>query len=286
MGKKVFYSTMFIAIFAMIFVRGAYAQLSVSPTTMNLKVGQTAMLTVSTPVGDMYSIKSLDPFVASVVDSFGYNTRTFTVTALKVGKTKIRVSQLGSYVAECTVVVTNDTPSTPEVWPESATLKPARLTLKVGEQASVDATVRPDNYNQGSLKWSIDDERTANVTANGLSATVDAVAAGTTTLRFTVGNVSASCTVIVTEAGELKTIDIVPASIELYAGDRCKFRVKTTPENAALPALSWEVTQGTSVAKILRTENGNCYIDALRPGQAVLTVTAGNLKAEAKIFVK
>ena len=59
MGKKAFYSTMFIAIFAMIFVRGAYAQLSVSPTTMNLKVGQTAMLTVSTPVGDMYSIKSL-----------------------------------------------------------------------------------------------------------------------------------------------------------------------------------------------------------------------------------
>ena len=78
----------------------------------------------------------------------------------------------------------------------------------------------------------------------------------------------------------------MPASIELYAGDRGKFHVKTTPENATLPALSWKVTEGTSVTKILRTENGNCYIDALQPGQAVLTVTAGNLKAEAMIFVK
>lgn len=288
MAKKAFYSTMFIAIFAMIFVTGAYAGIGISPTTMNLKVGETATLTVTPDtLTTGYGIKSLNRSIATVNPPDGVGTASFTVTAVAPGTTKIQVLRLisGSYVAvaSCTVTVTE---AQTEVWPESATLKPVRLTLKVGEQASVDATVRPDNYNQGSLKWSIDDERTANVTANGLSATVDAVAAGTTTLRFTVGNVSASCTVIVTEAGELKTIDIVPASIELYAGDRCKFRVKTTPENAALPALSWEVTEGTSVAKILRTESGNCYIDALRPGQAVLTVTAGNLKAKAKIFVK
>ena len=377
MAKRVFYSTMFIAIFAMTFVRGAYAGIGISPTTMNLKVGETATLTVTPDtVTTGYGIKSLNRSIATVNPPDGVGTASFTVTAVAPGTTKIQILRLisGSYVvtAECAVTVTeaqtevwpqsatlsparitlregeeasieaavlpaNYNQGTPqwsvenqniasvtgsgltatvkglavgtttlhftignanascvitvtkaqtEVWPESATLSPARLTLKVGEQASVDATVRPDNYNQGSLKWSIDDERTANVTANGLSATVDAVAAGTTTLRFTVGNVSASCTVIVTEAGELKTIDIVPASIELYAGDRCKFRVKTTPENAALPALSWKITEGTSVAKILRTENGNCYIDALRPGQAVVTVTAGNLKAEAMIFVK
>ena len=375
MGKKAFYSTMFIAIFAMIFVRGAYAGIGISPTTMNLKVGETATLTIKPDtLTTGYGIKSLNRSIATVNPPDGVGTASFTVTAVAPGTTKIQVLRLisGSYVvtAECAVTVTeaqtevwpqsvtlsparitlregeeasieaavlpaNYNQGTPQwsvenqniasvtgsgltatvkglavgtttlhftiananascvitvesadIWPESATLSPARLTLKVGEQASVDATVRPDNYNQGSLKWSIDDERTANVTANGLSATVEAVAAGTTTLRFTVGNVSASCTVIVTEAGELKTIDIVPASIELYAGDRCKFRVKTTPENAALPALSWKITEGTSVAKILRTENGNCYIDALRPGQAVVTVTAGNLKAEAMIFVK
>lgn len=288
MAKRVFYSTMFIAIFAMTFVRGAYAGIGISPTTMNLKVGETATLTIKPDtLTTGYGIKSLNRSIATVNPPDGVGTASFTVTAVAPGTTKIQILRLisGSYVvtAECAVTVTE---AQTEVWPQSATLSPARLTLKVGEQASVDATVRPDNYNQGSLKWSIDDERTANVTPNGLSATVEAVAAGTTTLHFTVGKVSASCTVTVTEAGEFKTIDIVPASIELYAGDRGKFHVKTTPENATLPALSWKVTEGTSVTKILRTENGNCYIDALRPGQAVLTVTAGNLKAEAMIFVK
>mgnify|MGYP000922003324 CR=1 FL=1 len=335
MGKKAFYSTMFIAIFAMIFVRGAYAGIGISPTTMNLKVGETATLTIKPDtLTTGYGIKSLNRSIATVNPPDGVGTASFTVTAVAPGTTKIQILRLisGSYVvtAECAVTVTeaqtevwpqsvtlsparitlregeeasieaavlpaNYNQGTPqwsvenqniasvtgsgltatvkglavgtttlhftignanascvitvtkaqtEVWPESATLSPARLTLKVGEQASVDATVRPDNYNQGSLKWSIDDERTANVTPNGLSATVEAVAAGTTTLHFTVGKVSASCTVTVTEAGEFKTIDIVPASIELYAGDRGKFHVKTTPENATLPALSWKVTEG------------------------------------------
>ena len=391
MGKKAFYSTMFIAIFAMIFVRGAYAGIGISPTTMNLKVGETATLTVTPDTVTIgYGIKSLNRSIATVNPPDGVGTASFTVTAVAPGTTKIQVLRLisGSYVvtAECAVTVTeaqtevwpqsatlsparitlregeeasieaavlpaNYNQGTPqwsvenqniasvtgsgltatvkglavgtttlhftignanascvitvtkaqtEVWPESATLSPARLTLKVGEQASVDATVRPDNYNQGSLKWSIDDERTANVTPNGLSATVEAVAAGTTTLHFTVGKVSASCTVTVSKAEEPKPdpkpeplepddlgdIEIMPGSIVLNAGDRCQFRLQAEPEGVPLPTLQWSVTDGTSVVKILRAEDGSCWIDALKPGGVTLTVTAGDLKAEALISVK
>ena len=391
MGKKAFYSTMFIAIFAMIFVRGAYAGIGISPTTMNLKVGETATLTVTPDTVTIgYGIKSLNRSIATVNPPDGVGTASFTVTAVAPGTTKIQVLRLisGSYVvtAECAVTVTeaqtevwpqsvtlsparitlregeeasieaavlpaNYNQGTPqwsvenqniasvtgsgltatvkglavgtttlhftignanascvitvtkaqtEVWPESATLSPARLTLKVGEQASVDATVRPDNYNQGSLKWSIDDERTANVTANGLSATVEAVAAGTTTLHFTVGKVSASCTVTVSKAEEPKPdpkpeplepddlgdIEIMPGSIVLNAGDRCQFRLQAEPEGVPLPTLQWSVTDGTSVVKILRAEDGSCWIDTLKPGGATLTVTTGDFKAEALISVK
>ena len=160
--------------------------------------------------------------------------------------------------------------------------------------------MRPDNYNQGSLKWSIDDERTANVTPNGLSATVEAVAAGTTTLHFTVGKVSASCTVTVSKAEEPKPdpkpeplepddlgdIEIMPGSIVLNAGDRCQFRLQAEPEGVPLPTLQWSVTDGTSVVKILRAEDGSCWIDTLKPGGATLTVTTGDFKAEALISVK
>ncbi|WP_314790373.1 Ig-like domain-containing protein [Tannerella forsythia] len=391
MGKKAFYSTMFIAIFAMIFVRGAYAGIGISPTTMNLKVGETATLTVTPDTVTIgYGIKSLNRSIATVNPPDGVGTASFTVTAVAPGTTKIQVLRLisGSYVvtAECAVTVTeaqtevwpqsatlsparitlregeeasieaavlpaNYNQGTPqwsvenqniasvtgsgltatvkglavgtttlhftignanascvitvtkaqtEVWPESATLSPARLTLKVGEQASVDATVRPDNYNQGSLKWSIDDERTANVTPNGLSATVEAVAAGTTTLHFTVGKVSASCTVTVSKAEEPKPdpkpeplepddlgdIEIMPGSIVLNAGDRCQFRLQAEPEGVPLPTLQWSVTDGTSVVKILRAEDGSCWIDTLKPGGATLTVTTGDFKAEALISVK
>ena len=391
MAKRVFYSTMFIAIFAMTFVRGAYAGIGISPTTMNLKVGETATLTVTPDTVTIgYGIKSLNRSIATVNPPDGVGTASFTVTAVAPGTTKIQVLRLisGSYVvtAECAVTVTeaqtevwpqsatlsparitlregeeasieaavlpaNYNQGTPqwsvenqniasftgsrltatvkglavgtttlhftignanascvitvteaqtEVWPESATLSPARLTLKVGEQASVDATVRPDNYNQGSLKWSIDDERTANVTPNGLSATVEAVAAGTTTLHFTVGKVSASCTVTVSKAEEPKPdpkpeplepddlgdIEIMPGSIVLNAGDRCQFRLQAEPEGVPLPTLQWSVTDGPSVVKILRAEGGSCWIDALKPGGVTLTVTAGDLKAEALISVK
>ena len=391
MGKKAFYSTMFIAIFAMTFVRGAYAGIGISPTTMNLKVGETATLTVTPDTVTIgYGIKSLNRSIATVNPPDGVGTASFTVTAVAPGTTKIQILRLisGSYVvtAECAVTVTeaqtevwpqsvtlsparitlregeeasieaavlpaNYNQGTPqwsvenqniasvtgsgltatvkglavgtttlhftignanascvitvtkaqtEVWPESATLSPARLTLKVGEQASVDATVRPDNYNQGSLKWSIDDERTANVTPNGLSATVEAVAAGTTTLHFTVGKVSASCTVTVSKAEEPKPdpkpeplepddlgdIEIMPGSIVLNAGDRCQFRLQAEPEGVLLPTLQWSVTDGPSVVKILRAEGGSCWIDTLKPGGVTLTVTAGDLKAEALISVK
>ena len=391
MAKRVFYSTMFIAIFAMTFVRGAYAGIGISPTTMNLKVGETATLTVTPDTVTIgYGIKSLNRSIATVNPPDGVGTASFTVTAVAPGTTKIQILRLisGSYVvtAECAVTVTeaqtevwpqsvtlsparitlregeeasieaavlpaNYNQGTPqwsvenqniasvtgsgltatvkglavgtttlhftignanascvitvtkaqtEVWPESATLSPARLTLKVGEQASVDATVRPDNYNQGSLKWSIDDERTANVTPNGLSATVEAVAAGTTTLHFTVGKVSASCTVTVSKAEEPKLdpkpeplepddlgdIEIMPGSIVLNAGDRCQFRLQAEPEGVPLPTLQWSVTDGTSVVKILRAEDGSCWIDTLKPGGATLTVTTGDFKAEALISVK
>ena len=391
MAKRVFYSTMFIAIFAMTFVRGAYAGIGISPTTMNLKVGETATLTVTPDTVTIgYGIKSLNRSIATVNPPDGVGTASFTVTAVAPGTTKIQILRLisGSYVvtAECAVTVTeaqtevwpqsatlsparitlregeeasieaavlpaNYNQGTPqwsvenqniasvtgsgltatvkglavgtttlhftignanascvitvteaqtEVWPESATLSPARLTLKVGEQASVDATVRPDNYNQGSLKWSIDDERTANVTPNGLSATVEAVAAGTTTLHFTVGKVSASCTVTVSKAEEPKPdpkpeplepddlgdIEIMPGSIVLNAGDRCQFRLQAEPEGVPLPTLQWSVTDGISVVKILRAEDGSCWIDTLKPGGATLIVTTGDFKAEALISVK
>lgn len=291
MTKKFFYPAMIIALFTMIFVRGASAGISISQTTLKLNVGQTATLTVHQDTADFnYKIQSLNSRIATVSSSYGLGTASFTVTAVAPGTTKIQVRTLisGSYVAvaECVVTVRPD-----KVWPESATLNPERLTLEIGEQTNIMANVLPADFNQGTPQWRINHEQLVHVTPNGLFATVRGLVAGTTTLFFTVGNVSSKCIITVKKANEpqpeeLKAIVIVPESIGLYAGDRGKFHVKAVPEGATLPALNWKVTEGTSIAKILRSEAEKCYIEGLRPGEAVLTVTAGNLKAEAKIFVK
>ena len=291
MTKKFFYSAMIIALFSMIFVRGASAGITISPTTLKLKVGQTATLTVTHDTANFsYGVHSLNTRIATVNPPDGAGTTSFTVTAVAPGTTKIQVRTLisGSYVAvaECVVTVRPD-----KVWPESATLNPDRLTLKIGEQTSIRANVLPADFNQGTPQWRINHEQLVHVTPNGLFATVKGLVAGTTTLFFTVGNASAKCIITVKKTdepqpGELKAIVIVPESIGLYAGDRGKFHVKAVPEGATLPALNWKVTEGTSIAKILRSDAGKCYIEGLRPGEAVLTVTAGKLKAEAMISVK
>lgn len=293
MTRKAFYSIIIlVAFFATMFVTGAYAQVSVSPTTMNLKVGQKATLTVNS--SDAYNLTSTNSGVATISRPSSYNTDTFTVTAVAPGTTKIQVrtsQALVPAVAECTVTVSNNTP---DVWPTSATLEYPALTLKVGQRFSIRATVLPENYNQGTPRWSFDKPGIASATPNGLSANLEGLAPGVTTLTFTIGNATASCVLTIVPNAQpqpnpqtIKAIVIEPASIELYAGDRCQFRAKAQPEGAALPAgLTWKITQGTSVAKILRTEAADCWIDALRPGRATITLTAGNLKAEAPIYVK
>ena len=354
MTKKRFYPTLLIALFAMIFVQGVAAGISVSPTTLSMRVGETATLTV-TPAeedttksqspnratntaeagtanvigatmdiwplsatlsparitlreGEVASIEAAvlpanynqgtpqwsveDQSTASVTG----NGLTATVKGLAVGTTTLHFV-IANANASCVITV-----ESADIWPKSVSLSPVRITLKVGEEASVEASVEPDNYNQGRPQWRMDNQGTASVAGNGHAATVKGLAPGTATLHFTVGSATASCFITVSKADEPKPepkpepepelepddlgdIEIMPESIALNAGDRCQFRLQAEPEGVPLPTLQWSVTEGTSVVKILRAEGGSCWIDALKPGGATLTVTAGDLKAEASISV-
>ena len=93
----------------------------------------------------------------------------------------------------------NETPNengnngTQTVAVESVTLNKTELTLEVGDEETLTATVAPDNATNKTVTWSSSDSAVATV-ANGK---VTAVAAGTATITATADGKSATCTVTV-----------------------------------------------------------------------------------------
>lgn len=93
----------------------------------------------------------------------------------------------------------NETPNengnngTQTVAVESVTLNKTELTLEVGDEETLTATVTPDNATNKTVTWSSSNNAVATV-ANGK---VTAVAAGTATITATADGKSATCTVTV-----------------------------------------------------------------------------------------
>lgn len=79
---------------------------------------------------------------------------------------------------------------------ESVTLNKTELTLDIGGEETLTATVTPDNATNKSVKWSSDNTTVAAVTNGKVTAT----AAGTATITATAGGKSATCTVTVNSA--------------------------------------------------------------------------------------
>ena len=85
-----------------------------------------------------------------------------------------------------------------EIRVSSISLSKSALELTVGDQASLDATISPDNATNKKISWSSSKESVATVTPDGI---VEAVSAGTSfiTARSEDSGVSAKCEITVKE---------------------------------------------------------------------------------------
>ena len=85
-----------------------------------------------------------------------------------------------------------------EIRVASISLSKSTLELTVGDQASLDATVSPDNATNKKIRWSSSKESVATVTPDGI---VEAVSAGTSfiTARSEDSGVNAKCGITVKE---------------------------------------------------------------------------------------
>ena len=172
----------------------AVTGVTVSPTTLNLEVGQSGTLTETVaPSGATnknVTWSSSDATIASVNNGL--------VSAISVGNATITVTtEDGSYTADCAVTVTPST--TPVIPVDNITLSKYATTLEVGQTETITATVSPSDATNQSVTWSSSDDNIATVN-NGV---ITAVSAGTATITATsVADPTkyASCTVAVTVA--------------------------------------------------------------------------------------
>ena len=143
------------------------------------------------------------------------------------------------------------------------TLDQTTLTLNKGASAQLKLTVTPADFTD-AVTWKSADTSIATVSDTGL---VKAVNNGSTVIKVTVGNVSASCKVTVVQP--VTSISLNKTSLTLEALASYQLTATVNPSNAANRSVTWASSDG-SVASV--TQDG--LVTALKKGTAVITVSA------------
>ena len=182
------------------------------------------------------------------------------VTAKAAGEAII-TAKVGDKQATCNVKVT-----AADVAVESVTLNQSSLELVAGKEATLTATVKPDNATNKDVTWISEKPEIAAVKGG----TVTAKAAGTAIIAVTTvdGAKTATCTVTVIP----KTVQVsgiqVQGSASVYVGGSTKLTATVTPTNATNQKVTWS-SNNESVA----TVGTDGTVTAVSAGTATITVT-------------
>ena len=189
-----------------------------------------------------------------------------------------------SVKAECAVTVTDaaaptPTPTTtPTNTPElkappvsSVTLGFDSVTLEVGKNATLTATVSPPNAGNKNVTWKSSDTKIATVDAGGV---VRGVAQGSATITVTTddGGKTAKCKVTV--VSPVTSIEAAQTSVYLKKGASAALSVAAITPDGSKAILTWK-TSNKSVVSV--DKNGK--VKALKAGTATITAEADNGKS-------
>ncbi len=152
-------------------------------------------------------------------------------------------------------------------------LNKTELSLTVGAEETLTATVSPDDATDKSVTWSSSDESIATVSAAG-KVTAVAVGSATVTVKTTDGSKEATCAVTVTEAtpGTVAvtgvTLDKTSATlIDDVRGGVLTLNATVAPADATDKAVTWTSSDPTVAAVV------DGVVTAKKAGTATITVT-------------
>ena len=208
---------------------------------------------------------------------------TGLVTGIAPGEAVITVTtEDGGFTANCSVNVTE------AVIPvESVTLDQSEISLTIGSEYTLNATVLPDNATEKSVTWSSDNESVATVNESGK---ITAKAVGTAKIKVVTndGAKEAECIVKVTDGGSAETVAVTGVSLDLHekeikVGDTLTLNAIISPADATNKNVSW-TCDNEEVVKV----DANGKVEAVAAGVAQVTVTTeeGNFKDTCKFTVK
>lgn len=153
--------------------------------------------------------------------------------------------------------------------------------IKVGASVTLKYTVEPEGCTD-TVTWRSSDTSVATVSNGSDNAgQVTGVAAGEATITLQVGNLTDTCTVIVTqnETVAVTGIELNKTELTLAEGGSETLTATVTPDNATDKTVTW-TSNKTDVATV---ENG--VVTAVGEGTATITATAGGKSAACTVTV-
>lgn len=161
----------------------------------------------------------------------------------------------------------------------SITLSSTNVSLEVGEELTLQATFTPAEAEVGTVVWASSDDNVASVSQEGK---ISALTPGETTISVATGDVKAECEVTVTKKIiNVETITLSATNVTMAPGDETVLQATFTPEDADLSSVVW-----SSSAEGVATVSQEGRVNAIAEGQATITVTAGEVKAECIVTVE
>lgn len=168
-----------------------------------------------------------------------------------------------------------------DVLVESVKLSSSSLSIMVGEEATLTATVLPENATNVAVSWTSGNTAVATV-ADGV---VTGVSEGSATISVITedGSKTASCLVTVSDYHATSVVVSPAEKQELKKGETVQLSATVSPDNAINKSVTWS-SSDYAVANV----DANGLVTAVGGGEATITATTvdGGLTASVSVFVK
>lgn len=260
-------------------------ELSVSPSSVTVNeatsasAGTTAELSASAT--DQYGA-GIDPGSVSwhSEDAKTASVRGGVVTGVKAGSTAVWASVVnarGETVESGRVAVTVNKV---KVAVTGISVSQPSLTLDPGDEASLTATVSPDDASDKGVSWSSSNASVATVDDQG---NIRAVSAGDATITATArGNLDAKATCSVHVRMKVSGVYVSPSSVTLDASNMSATVVATVqPANAENTGVNWSYEGSALSVQRIRTD-GNQHTYQISVSASTLEMLQGTLSEEVR----
>ncbi len=264
---------LFFATFIVVSIFGACTKevnvqsVKISPTALNLQIGETSQLVATITPSDATNKnvvwKSSSSSIASVSEDG-------LVSAITEGSCDITAT-VDNVSATCKVTVTKAIiPVT------SVTLEPTSANIIEGETIQLKATVLPNDASEQEVLWSSSNDGVATI-EKGL---VTGISQGEVTITAAAGDKSATCKITV----EKKVVPVSSISLNtttgsLTIGETIQLTATVLPSDATDNTVTW-TSSNTDVATV---DNG--LVTAISAGETTITATAGECSASCMVTV-